>query len=537
MKKALSLMLATMMLVSLFAVNASAMIGFTYTEVEGAQDEIVMVEQDFSDAEKEDYTSSGGYYSNSTVENGCVTMSTKDSGAILHTSSWTPITEEKWTLEFDVKRNSEMTNTQYYGVIVGCEKAAYADDADKIAKSLNKYAIYLPLQDKEKDTWYTYRITFDETKGSDWWTTLLTIISSAEYKKAGDTEWTPITVSANYNWAITGNQARPIAVSNYVGFGETSFMFRSMTGTSDATELANANFSMDNFKAYVPAVEGEEVEKNYPLASGTIHLTKEVANVPDAKNYTSSAPTSVDNLYTTNTSAVEEGKTRSYTVTFDAKNTVQGMPLFVHIGGNYGVSGTVICPTEVIGNDWYSYKLVATEIMGSASLSTSVYRKPLGSDEAYVKMSAPWKTEYVSGNEFISHDSYSNKTNSVRISYDHRTEMAAAPGCDLTATVWEVKNLQVTSEAVVAGFANLADGTIFVDADIKAATGNAFVALAVKNGNTMVDVDFVNIAGGDGALDLTADYAEGNTANLLIWNAADNAPLVQPINVVSALSE
>ncbi|MBQ3572975.1 MAG: hypothetical protein IJA16_00095, partial [Clostridia bacterium] len=54
-------------------------------------------------------------------------------------------------------------------------------------------------------------------------------------------------------------------------------------------------------------------------------------------------------------------KTRSYTVTFDAKNTVQGMPLFVHIGGNYGVSGTVICPTEVIGDDWYSYKLVATE--------------------------------------------------------------------------------------------------------------------------------------------------------------------------------
>ena len=126
------------------------------------------------------------FYNKSTVEDGCVTLHTP-SAATLHASSFTSITAEKWTMEFDVRRNSDMVNTEYYGVFFGCEKAAYKENSEKTGKYIHKYGIYLPLMDKEKDTWYTYRINFDETRAADWWTTVCTIIHSAQYKKAGGT--------------------------------------------------------------------------------------------------------------------------------------------------------------------------------------------------------------------------------------------------------------------------------------------------------------------------------------------------------------
>lgn len=543
MKKVVSLVLATLMVVSLFAVNAYAMIDFTYTEMVGAQDEIVMVGQDFSNSEKTDFTYSADGNSDTTVEDGCVTISPKAYYTDMNVSTDTPVTAEKWTIEFDVRRNSDFINTEYYGLFFGCQKAAYKDNVEKKAASLHKYGLYVPLMDKEKDTWYTYRFTFDETlTDGTWWGTVTTVITSAEFKKAGDTGWTKIDVGSG-NWNSTGTKSKAVAgdnSGNYVaGSGELSFMFRSLTGNKDPEEIANASFSLDNIKAYVPGIAGEEVVKNCSLTNGTIYLSSEIVNLPDASKY-STAEGGVINTnvqYTETMPAAVEGSPCTYALTFDARNSVQGLPLLLHIGGNAAKAGLVICPTDIIGTEWKSYKLILTETAGNDYLNIVAYMKPYGSDADYVNVPVATKYKYESGDAFWTYGSRSGAKQTIRPMYDIEVEAASYPGADPDATVWELKNLQLTSEAVVAGLVNAVDGVITVDADFKAAASNTLVALAVKDGGRMVDVDFVNVADGEGDIDLTASYEDGNTANLFIWKAGTNAPLVQPINVISALAK
>ena len=316
------------------------------------------------------------------------------------------------------------------------------------------------------------------------------------------------------------------------GVKDVTGVFNRMTGLEyhSISDIEIAfNKAVEEQKAF------EAAPKNYPLSVGTVYLSTETVAVPDAKGYIPNSAINRDNRYTTLVPAPEDGKTRTYTVTFDAKNTVQGLPLFIHIGGNYGVGGVVICPTEIIGTDWHSYKIVATETKNNPSLSISVYRKPLDGNEEYVSVPMVWKGAYKSGDEIMSHDSMSNATNTIRTMYDYRTAMASAPGSDPYGTVWEMKNLQVTDIAMVKGSVRTADETISVDADFRAATNNADVILAVYDShNRMTDSAFVNLPSGEGTLHLKSDYEDGNKAVLFIWNAGENhAPMVQPIEVGS----
>ncbi len=51
----------------------------------------------------------------------------------------------------------------------------------------------------------------------------------------------------------------------------------------------------------------------------------------------------------------------------------------------------------------------------------------------------------------------------------------------------------------------------------------------------MTDSAFVNKARGEGALELTADYEDGNNAYLYVRNAdKKHAPMIQPINLIDA---
>ena len=55
-----------------------------------------------------------------------------------------------------------------------------------------------------------------------------------------------------------------------------------LVSQKDVDDIKNANFSLDNIKAYVP---GEELVKNYPLTNGNIYLSSKTVNVPDASQY------------------------------------------------------------------------------------------------------------------------------------------------------------------------------------------------------------------------------------------------------------
>ncbi len=572
MKKALSIMLAVMMLVSLFAVNTSAMISKTYQDV--------MLSQDFSDETKLDFRA--GTYGNTTNEDGCVTLHSPSS-TVLHVSSPTPIDETNWTLEFDVRRNSDFADTSYYGVIFTCNKSAYKGVQDKIDNYIENYGIYIPLMQNEKNVWYTYRVTFDESKvveqvpnvTSNIPNTLASyIVTKAEYKKAGEANWT--TISDNKGWDSVQGQARSLVRNQGNGYafkgypievdGETintanemSFVFRSPHSSYKATEEeeAAANFSLDNIKTYAVT------ELEYPVAAGNILLSKEIANVPDATQYTG-GNLYVANAYTTKLTPPlldEDGKTiapRNMTVTFDARNTVQGLPIMIHIGGTGRCNGLTICPTDTIGTDWYSYKIVCSESYtlsyttdektgqlkpvydGSLNIH-EVFRKPTGSDADYESIPVAGKYEYEAGDEFWAYGTPSAGTNDIRIFYYPATASASIAGTDPTKTVWEIHNLQVTDDAVVSGFANVADGQINVNADTVVSANSAMYTLAVYDDEgRLVDVALENRASGIGEINLSADYVDGYDASLMIWNVTAKgltAPRIAPIDVVAALAE
>lgn len=566
MKRILSIILATMMLVSLFAVNASAFISTTYTDYVGRE---IFLDQDFSNAEKLDFAA--GTYGSTTVEDGCVTLHSPTS-TVLHVSSPTgvPADTTKWTLEFDVRRNSDFADTSYYGVMFSCNKSAYKGDEEKIANYIENYGIYIPLMKNEKDEWYTYRISFDEDaviEKVDWATETYPsnipntlskyIVTKAEYKKAGDTTWTTMRTDKSWNSlqgqsrALVRNQANGYAFQGYPvevdgetvnTANEMSFVFRSPHSSYYATEeeTAAASFSLDNIRTMVPGVE-TVIDK--PISTGAVHLTASAPAVPDATNYVGKNMYNNFN-FTTPTSAPAAGETKLYSMTFDARNTVQGMPLMFHMGGTAYCANLTICPTDIIGTDWYSYKIDYFE-SETQSTVTRVLRKPRGGSEYEWKLVSN-KYDWEFGDEFWTYGTPSGGKNCIRIFYYKDVEAASIPNTDLTKTVWEVENLQVTSN-VVAGFANAENGTLSVDAEIAATAGEAFVTLAVYGeDNRLKDIDFVNLNGGVGPLDLTADYADGDDAKLIIWDSMPNPvyakrnvnrPVIAPIDVVSALAD
>ena len=554
MKKVLSIILTTMMLVSLFAVNASALITTTYTDYVGRE---VYLEQDFSNAEKLDFTA--GVYGSTTVEDECVTLHTPSS-SVMHVSSPTPIPADttQWTLEFDVRRNSDFADTSYYGVIFTCNKSAYKGDEEKIANYIENYGIYIPLMKNEKDVWYTYQISFNEDAvveqvpnvTSNIPNTLADyLVTSAKYKKAGDTSWT--TINAKKGWNSVQGQARSLVRNQGNGYAfkgypievdgekvnttnEMSFVFRSPHSSYCATEeeTAAANFSLDNIRTMIPGVETELTK---PLSTGTVYLAKATANVPAATSYTGSNLNKT-NVFSTEFPTPATGERRLYNITFDAKNTVQGMPIMIHIGGATKCNGLTICPTDIIGTDWHSYKISFYEENGVLNFMQAL-RKPMGSDADYEIIPIDGKYEYpAKGGQLWSYGTPSGGKNDIRIFYYPAVESASKADTVLTETVWEINNLQVTDGAVVTGFANAENDTISVDADFITNTIEASVALAVYDSTgRMKDIDFIKAADGEGTLDLTADYESGDNAALLIWNAADNVPQLRTIDVDAAL--
>lgn len=582
MKKTLSIILSAMMLVSVFAVNSSAFISTTYTEIEGATPDTVFLNQDFTDAEKLDF--SAGTYGKTTVEDGCVTLHTPSS-AVMHVSSPTgvPTDVTKWTLEFSVKRNSDFADTSYYGIIFSCNKSAYKGDEEKIANYIENYGIYIPLMHNDKDVWYTYRVSFDEdavVEQVDWATATYPtnipntlskyLITKAEYKKAGDANWTSI--PTNKGWNSVQGQSRALVrtqASGYAFLGypvevdgemvnttnEMSFVFRSPHSSYKATEEEElaANFSLDNIRTYVPGDPGVEVEKNYPLVTGAVNLAAEKVTVPDASEYDGTHIYKNIN-FTTPVATPAAGETINHTITFDAKNTVQGMPIMLHLGGAKYCANITICPTDTIGTDWYSYKVDYYEDSERTAV-TRVLRKPRGSEGDYEWVHISGKYDYEYGDELWSYGTPSSGKNCIRIFYysavvdgdaEKNLPGASIPDADKLATVWEFENMQVVTD-VVAGTATVENETISVDADIAVAAHEAFASLAVYGtDNRLKDIDFARLNAGAGALDLSANYVDGDDAKLIIWDGAANPiyalrnvnrPVITPVDVDATLAK
>ena len=178
MKKFLSIMLAVMMVVSLFAINASALVLDTYTVVEGAADEAVAVDQTFDGTNTEDFATGEFGFANIT-EDGALNLTAKDAdnedGTVnsvyakgpMHIGTDKDVERGQYVIEFDITKNDDLVGHQSedkdadptgynYGVFVSVKRPGNE------GTPLEKYGVFIPVCVNTKGETYNYKIAFDE---------------------------------------------------------------------------------------------------------------------------------------------------------------------------------------------------------------------------------------------------------------------------------------------------------------------------------------------------------------------------------------
>jgi len=169
-----------------------------------------------------------------------------------------------------------------------------------------------------------------------------------------------------------------------------------------------------------------------------------------------------DITYTTSPVAPSENESTVLITTFDAINTVKGMPLSVHLSGNAKTYGFEILSADEILNKWYTYKVVATENSSSLSIQ-KIFRKESGSTAPYEEYNtvfqsnvpkdeyskqdvAGWWNGYdITSAKFYVAGNLTSKTNIIRFQWNHRRESLCESGLDLSKSEWKIKNVQVIS--------------------------------------------------------------------------------------------
>lgn len=569
MKKVLSIMLTVMMLASVLAVNASAMIvPETYSITDGAHDEAVYVDQDFSDIEANpDLTTNTTGWGNITVADGVLNFTGKEGenpaknvGAI---TCNTPITYGEFKVSFDLRRNHEMSDeVGFYTTIMRAENANNTN--------LLKYGAMVPINTLEKDTWYEYELTFSESAFNTRFeqdiangiepgkSTAANIIASAKRRVKGTETWSNL---GHYGgWIITNDTKFRSAASGMTALSsgvELQMFVQSYNGVkSEGYSNADINVSLDNVKAWAPATEGITTVYDYPVNSDTILLTKldgitvsTYAGVNNTSNY----------AYTTNPAALAEGEVKTMVFTFDAMNSVKGMPMLIHLSGNAKTYGFDILSTDEILNKWYTYKVVATESAANLSIQ-KIFRKEAGSTAPYEEYNASfttyvpkdkyseqavagwWNNYDITSAKFYVRGCLSSGTGNIRFGYSAQRQTdkvydSTLTTEDLLKTKWEVKNVQVVDTAsAVTGTATVADGVLTTDLALVAGEGTATPVLAVYDSEgRLVDAAFKTVADGEGNVELSAVYAEGNTAEILIWKAFDEPIRSKVLDITSAI--
>lgn len=537
MKKLFSLMLAVMMLASMFAISASAVVvSPNYTVIEGAVQEAIYVDQDFNDIEENaDLTQNPKNETDpdANISEGALNLTFKDSKNLVTEN--VDFTNGEITLELDVCRpyTDAITDNTHLTVIV-------ARDENAENENISHYGVWLPVSALEKDVWYEYRVKFSEAAYNDQINAgstpkdAATSMTSVQYRKKGTDAWT--TMRSTGGLTLAG-YFRGFAKASGVSIGSASeyniqMYLQCYSGVKTEGYTADdLSVSVDNVKFYTPGNPGEEVVRDYPINSGTIcvtdeeevSLTYEGANNFSWKRYDKDAKT------------LAEGETNIICVSFDAVHTSLGMPLTFHISGSAKRYGLDIRSTEDILNTWYSYKVVALDSYGAGNINIQkIYRKVKDSNEPYVELTNTHIRRVTTGSRNVNHLAYGYWSAHSDVAC---TVNSAGEAVDLTKTGWTVANVQVTeTPSTVTGLATLENGVLTADIDFIAAVPAAIPILAVyEEGGRLVDVDFEKDVDGEGSVELSADYTEGNVAKIFVWEDFDKPIASKVLDITSAI--
>ncbi len=556
MKKVLSIMLATMMVVSLFAINASAAIPATHEVLEGYVPETNLFVQDFSDVEnKTDFTERQYEGSVSVSEDGVLHMTGGyRTGVSMSTTSTTPITTGEYTFEFDFMRNDDLTAD--YWLFVTFQRAANAESTNE---NLKKYGVVIPVRttgmvtvegvnyeditnpdvDIEPHKWYTYRLTISESAfvaagGAQEKAQLLKLMT-VQRKLKNDTEWTTLNYTTggnNFNASscrIYGVGATAWNNTNEVNIGvtrdsygqqlevkgytwdETTQKYVEGTEIISSEDGRNADFQFDNIRVYKPGEPGEMVTKDLPINKGvvftsldktTLEMVGKDVEIKDAEGNVTGTEKQPSTTYGTKVINWTYEPT-SFVATFDAMNEVAGGPLSISFAGKeVGSAMCTIRPTEA--GKWYSYKLLFIRNGVNESIS-KVYRKAEDETE-WTQLTYTGNKNDAEGNDVWMGYNGSSSYNNIRFYlYAGQTNENRYSNCEL-GTKWSIRNIQVTDSYAMTGVATVDDGNLTIDLNTVVADAAAMIA-AVYDGDRLVSAQAVDVAAFANDAEIVVPYA------------------------------
>ncbi len=487
MKKLISLALCLAMVLTIFTINASALVETGETVVSGGSAEVVYFNQQFDGT---DITSFGA----DTAKAGIKTVV----GAADIVSAADVISTGAYTFEFDICKNANHTATSNLTVYF---TRGGSDTATAIRLFLGPH--YLTA-----GTWYTYRFTLDEANytGTD---NNANQVTKVEYKEKNAAEFT----TCNLRATSSPNSANTYRVRNISAVADADIVIR----TAD-----NMDLSFDNIKAYVPEVAGTEQYTEYSINNDMIMGTY-------TSEYTHTLTEAPAADTTTFRILVDKKNTTEDVVVYaDLKNSGEGTyPISVAIGSNqYGASAHILA-TNAIKDVWYTYKICYKNDVniGDAEnrvwriVPQTVYRRPAAGGEWTLLAEGTDWIQGGAGDGFSSlqWNNDNRLTGRVQIGYE-----STLTGYTAAGTTWNSKNVQVIDGCAVTGTKTIADGKITLNLNT-GIYGAASAILAVYDGDTLADAKYVDLVATAENVTVTAAYAEGNDVVLYVWDSLANA--------------
>lgn len=555
MRKLLSIMVAAVMLVSVFAVSANAIILPTYTVIEGAADEAVAVDQTFDGTNTEDFTAGEYGYANVT-EDGALNLTAKDAdnedGTVsavyakgpMHIGTDADVARGQYVIEFDITKNDDLVGHQSedkdadptgynYGVYVTAKRPGNAGTA------LEKYGVFIPVCVNTKGETYNYKIAFDEeavlaameTDGKEslsgntdylnYGKKLMTVYET----EPGQATTEMASVSSYAVTATLNGRVRFIFGSSAAGaFNNFNFYFCT-NATSGEFNFDESDYTLDNIKIYAPEIEGVATDYEQDFVEGDVNVTDVAGKALDMTTKNTSTTRYYFDGYDDGT-AVHGDR---YVVTFDACCDVVGQPLTANMASDtQSTCGTHIVGTDAIKGKWYTYKIYyenTNAVIGRYAMSpVAMYRKAADSD-VWVELTKD--TDYVAD--------YTGRMKSDKNFVQFGTLDAVTSCGTFTEGAWTLKNIQVVPDTAIAGHAELVDGKIVADVNIGTNGARTAYAATYKEG-ILVDAKLVSIPeyAESFSIELPYDATTADAATLYVWDNSAN-PKLDTVDLLAAV--
>ena len=496
MKKFLSILLTVAMLASIFIVPASAFV---------PEREMFSFVQDFSDADKTDFTTGygePGVVNDVELVDGKAVFAPNPNNNVMILVSDVTVPATTYTVEFDVSTNIDLGEFSAanggYAFFFGTKKGS------------NPYAVELYPSGLKANTVRTYKITVDTSFDAVANDTARGMVA-VQKKDAGESAFTDL----SYRAACDGDQFRTY-IANYSG---TAVNFNQLFLS------ANNQFTLGAREMNGKAPFGGALE--ITLDNISITAAGDAYAVKSGIKYTNAADSAfVSGIGATNISATQssEGGNNYYVLKPLADNAVQvGLPMDNYL--DYGQTLTfdlrndnaasksfkMLCfnatrDARVINvlingltpDVWYTYKFVT-----KGAQDFDVYRKLRGeADSAYVKLAE--------GNGWEKDSAGIGSYKGIYLGF--RTAGGAYAN-----TQYSIDNIQITDGIAYAGNLSKTDATLVIDTPESIET----VVMASYDGGRLVDVDFTTLDGANNKAELSV--VEGTSASkIFVWNISED---------------